>query len=57
MFPSEYRQLFVVEHGSWNSTKKVGYQIEVFKVKNNKIVSGKPFITGGCKTIRLGAGQ
>src|SRR5206468_94619 len=28
MFPADYRnQIFIAEHGSWNRTSKVGYQV------------------------------
>jgi len=47
MFPKEYKnQIFMAEHGSWNRSKKVGYQIEVVKLKDNQPISRAPFITG-----------
>lgn len=47
MFPSEYKnQIFVAEHGSWNRSKKIGYQVLIVKLDGNKVVSVKPFITG-----------
>ena len=46
-FPPEYRnQIFIAEHGSWNRSKKVGYQVTVAKINNNRVVSAKPFMTG-----------
>jgi glucose/arabinose dehydrogenase len=49
MFPSKYHDaLFIAEHGSWNSSKKVGYRVMVVRFKNGKIdqSSDKPFLTG-----------
>lgn len=47
MFPAEYyNQIFIAEHGSWNRSKKVGYQVIAVKIKNNKVISSEPFITG-----------
>lgn len=46
-FPPEYKnQLFVAEHGSWNRSSKVGYQIVLVKMENNKPVSQTSFATG-----------
>lgn len=54
-FPELYRnQLFIAEHGSWNRSKKVGYQVLVVKRKGNQVVSATPFISGwlqGQKTL------
>lgn len=47
LFPSQYKnQLFVAEHGSWNRSKKSGYQITLVEFKQGKPQSAKPFITG-----------
>ena len=47
MFPKEYSgQIFIAEHGSWNSTVPVGYRISVVKLVNGHPVSYEPFITG-----------
>ena len=47
MFPSEYQHaLFVAEHGSWNRSSKVGYQVTVAMLENNQIVEYRPFVTG-----------
>jgi glucose/arabinose dehydrogenase len=50
MFPAEYRkQLFIVNHGSWNRSPQVshtGYRIMLAKVQNNKVVSYEPFVEG-----------
>ncbi len=42
-FPSEYKNaLFIAEHGSWNRSKKVGYQVSVLTGDGQH----KPFVTG-----------
>ncbi len=47
MFPPEYKnQIFVAQHGSWNSSKKVGYQVMCVKLDGDKVVSSTPFMTG-----------
>ncbi|HEY9678595.1 MAG TPA: sorbosone dehydrogenase family protein [Drouetiella sp.] len=47
MFPEEYKnQIFFAEHGSWNSSKKVGYQVLVAKLDGDKVKSVTPFATG-----------
>jgi glucose/arabinose dehydrogenase len=50
MFPAEYRkQLFIVNHGSWNRSPQVshtGYRVMLAKVQGNKVVSYEPFIEG-----------
>ncbi len=47
MFPASYRgAIFIAEHGSWNRSKKVGYRVMVVRVKGNRVISYKPFITG-----------
>ena len=47
MFPKEYKNaIFIAEHGSWNRSKKVGYLVSVVKLKDNKVISYRPFATG-----------
>ena len=47
MFPPEYKnQIFVAQHGSWNSSKKVGYQVVLAKLDGDKVTSVTPFATG-----------
>ncbi len=47
MFPAEYRnQIFIAQHGSWNSTKKVGYQVVLARLEGDKVKSVTPFATG-----------
>jgi glucose/arabinose dehydrogenase len=45
-FPAEYRHaLFVAEHGSWNRSEKVGYQVSVI-ISEGGNLSYRPFVTG-----------
>jgi glucose/arabinose dehydrogenase len=47
-FPAEYKgNIFIAEYGSWNRTKKAGYQVVrvVLDAKNNP-VKLEPFVTG-----------
>jgi glucose/arabinose dehydrogenase len=50
MFPSEYKnKLFVAEHGSWNRTKKVGfngYRLSLLAIEGDKSVSYETFASG-----------
>jgi glucose/arabinose dehydrogenase len=47
MFPEEYRnQVFIAEHGSWNRSNKIGYQLSIVKLNGNKAISYEPFATG-----------
>ncbi len=46
-FPKAYRgQMFVAEHGSWNRSSKIGYQMVVVQVKNGIVEHVKPFAYG-----------
>jgi len=46
-YPKEFYNCFLLaEHGSWNRSKKVGYQVMKGCIKDNKVVSYEPFITG-----------
>lgn len=55
LFPASYQnQIFIAQHGSWNRSKKVGYQVVVVKRKGNQVVSVTPFVSGwlqGQKTL------
>ncbi len=48
MFPAEYQnRLFIAQHGSWNRSKKSGYQILVLDVQaDGKVVEQKVFASG-----------
>lgn len=46
-FPPEYKNnIFIAEHGSWNRSTKVGYQIVRAKFTGDRVTSVQPFITG-----------
>lgn len=47
-FPDSYKnQILIAEHGSWNRTKKSGYQLSLVTLdENQKAISYKPFATG-----------
>lgn len=46
-FPHTYqKQLFVALHGSWNRSKKEGYEVVMLTLKDNKITGMQPFATG-----------
>ena len=51
MFPKKYQQqILIPEHGSWNSSKKVGYRVTLATLDSNqKVTSYEPFITGWTK--------
>jgi glucose/arabinose dehydrogenase len=56
MFPAEYKnQIFVAQHGSWNRSQKIGYNVSLVTMENNKATKITPFATGwlqpGEKTI------
>ncbi|MCF8178117.1 MAG: PQQ-dependent sugar dehydrogenase [Sulfuritalea sp.] len=47
MFPATYRnQIFIAEHGSWNSLSKVGYRISLVRVKDGRAVAYETFASG-----------
>jgi glucose/arabinose dehydrogenase len=47
MFPKKYQQtIFVALHGSWNSSKKVGYQIAAIHWDGNKVMAKETFAQG-----------
>ena len=46
-FPKDYQNaVFIAEHGSWNRTRKVGYQVSVVLKKADGALSYQPFVTG-----------
>jgi glucose/arabinose dehydrogenase len=46
-FPAEFRgQIFLAEHGSWNRSSKIGYQVSLVRLEGNRVVSYEPFATG-----------
>ena len=47
MFPKEYRdRIFVAEHGSWNRSTPVGYQVAVATANADGTAGYEPFATG-----------
>jgi len=47
MFPESYRsQIFIAEHGSWNSSVPVGYRITLARLEDNQVVSYEVFAEG-----------
>jgi glucose/arabinose dehydrogenase len=47
MFPDAYRnQIFVAKHGSWNRDQKIGYNLSLVKINNNKSVGHETFASG-----------
>ena len=48
MFPAAYKNsIFIAEHGSWNRSKKTGYQVSrVTLDQTGKPISKEPFLTG-----------
>lgn len=52
MFPNQYHnQIFVAEHGSWNRTSPVGYQIILVRLQDGKPVSQEAFAQGWLKSF------
>jgi glucose/arabinose dehydrogenase len=46
-YPKEFHDCFLVaEHGSWNRSKKAGYQVSKGCLVNGKVTGYGPFITG-----------
>jgi len=44
MFPSKYHGgIFVAQHGSWNRSSKIGYQVVFVKIENNRAVDMEIF--------------
>ena len=49
-FPEQYHHaLFVAEHGSWNRSSKVGYQVSVITTDADGNAQHRPFVTGWLK--------
>lgn len=47
MFPPEYRgDVFVAQHGSWNRSRKVGYQLVRVRIEDGRAVGAEPFVHG-----------
>lgn len=47
MFPPGYRgDIFIAEHGSWNRSSKIGYQVVRVHVPGGLVTGVQPFLTG-----------
>lgn len=47
MFPSEYKNaIFIANHGSWNRSTPIGYDVRVAKLNGNNVVSYTAFASG-----------
>jgi glucose/arabinose dehydrogenase len=47
MFPQEYRNhAIIARHGSWNRSKKIGYDVALVKISNNRSQGIQTFATG-----------
>ena len=47
MFPESYKNhIFIARHGSWNRSKKIGYDVSFVKVSDNKSEGVEVFATG-----------
>ena len=47
MFPASYKnQLIVAEHGSWNRSKKSGYNLSLVKLNGNNVTGHEVFASG-----------
>ena len=47
LFPEEYRnQIFFAEHGSFDRTEPIGYQVSLARVAGDDVVSYEPFAAG-----------
>ena len=46
-FPAEYRNsIFIAEHGSWDRSEKIGYQVVRVALSGNKAVKHEVFAEG-----------
>jgi glucose/arabinose dehydrogenase len=46
-FAAEYKnQIFIAEHGSWNRSKPIGYEVSVARLTGDQVTSYTPFATG-----------
>ena len=47
MFPANFKnQILIAEHGSWNRSKKIGYQVSMVTLDGNRATSYQPFASG-----------
>lgn len=47
MFPAQYQNhIFIAEHGSWNRSQKIGYQVIDVELENNAVTKASVFAKG-----------
>jgi len=47
LFPSSYeKNIFIAEHGSWNSIQPMGYKISLVRLSENRVLSYEDFAVG-----------
>ncbi|MEL6670898.1 MAG: sorbosone dehydrogenase family protein [Bacteroidota bacterium] len=47
MFPAAYKQrVFIAEHGSWNRSEPIGYQVSQVTLEGGQAISYEPFVRG-----------
>lgn len=50
-FPASYKnQIILAEHGSWNRSRKSGYQLSLLTLQGDKVTGYKPFASGWLDT-------
>lgn len=53
-FPPEYyNQIFIAEHGSWNTSRPVGYRIVSVRLNDSKVEDSKVFAEGWLQDDRM----
>ncbi|HSQ01466.1 MAG TPA: PQQ-dependent sugar dehydrogenase [Candidatus Dormibacteraeota bacterium] len=53
-FPAEWEGVaFVAEHGSWNRSQKIGYQVVALRFAPDGTISEEPFLTGFLKDEKV----
>ncbi len=46
-FPPQYHhQIFIAEHGSWNRSRKIGYQVSLVRLDGHRALAYEPFASG-----------
>ena len=51
-FAGEYKnKIFIAEHGSWNRSKPIGYQVSVVTLEGDKVIDTSPLLPDGYKRM------
>ncbi len=51
LFPESFKnQIFIAEHGSWNRTPPIGYQVSLVRLDETGATTFEPFVTGWVKS-------